>query len=73
MQADTRYVMLLNRLRAGATIPELTPRQTMVLILALCERAGVAIPFHERSTMGEDGRDNMEEAEVLLSVLADTI
>lgn len=73
MDADIRYTALLNRLEAGATLPEMTPRQQMVLILALCERAGVAIPWHERSNIGEEARDNMEEAETLLSTLADTL
>lgn len=62
------WEIVADGINQGKTLPQLSPRETMVLMLALMERSDIEVPEHESSS---NNRDLVEESEVLMDRLAD--
>lgn len=64
MSIDPRIAEAESLLNAGSTFGDLTPREAMVVILAVAERAGLEVPADVAS-----GSERTEEADVILDRL----
>lgn len=62
------WEIVANGINQGKTLPELTPRETMVLMFSLMERSDEKLPEHEDSNRDYD---LIEESAVLLGRLTD--
>jgi hypothetical protein len=62
------WEIVANGINQGKTLPELTPRETMVLMFSLMERSDEKLPEHEDSNRDYD---LIEESAALLVKLTD--
>ncbi|MFE1763077.1 hypothetical protein ACFW81_02475 [Streptomyces angustmyceticus] len=60
---DPRVTEADKLINAGGGMADMSPREMMVIILAVAERAGVTVPEHEDSNLR---REASEEADAIL-------
>lgn len=74
-QVDPRVEQAFKHISAESTIgPNLTPREIMVIVLALAERAGAVVPEDESSENGDEYTEGLwSEADAVLSRVVDHI
>ena len=61
------WEIVADGINKGKKLPELTPRETMVLMFGLMERSGTSVPW----SWTEHGEESMEESQVLMEKLAE--
>jgi hypothetical protein len=63
---DPRIEEAYKLIDSEANVSGLSPRELMVIVLALAERAGVNVPEDENSLSGWNAKEVTEEAETVL-------
>lgn len=61
------WEIVADGINKGKKLPELTPRETMVMMFSLMERSGTSVPWYE----DRHGEESVEESQVLMEKLAE--
>lgn len=61
------WEIVADGINQGKKLPELSPRETMVMMFSLMERSGTDVPWYE----DRHGQEQVEESQVLMEKLTE--